>query len=158
MNAISAARAYPTIRGNNHVPPLSGKIPLFANPGAIFALSAAIRMSHPKAMSSPYPAAPPFRAHTTGVSMPWRTIGGAPRRSNSTMFASVLSSTPRDSVLPACEPRSSPAQNARPAPVRMMHRTSGFVSASRSFSDSNWSILPEMVFMRPGAFNVIVPM
>ena len=146
------------MRGNSHVPPLSGRIPRFAKPGAIFALSAAMRMSQPRAISNPYPAAPPFKAHTTGVSMPCRTIGGAPRKSNSTMFASVLSSTPRDSVLPDCEPRSNPAQKAFPAPVRMMQRTSGFESASKSFSERSSSILPDMVFMRPGAFSVMVPM
>ena len=56
-----------------------------------------------------------------------------PEQFDPTMLASVLSRTPSDSVFPACDPRSNPAQKALPAPVRMMHRTSGFLSASKNF-------------------------
>ena len=52
--------------------------------------------------------------------------------------------------------RSRPAQNARPAPVSTMARTSRSRSAASSASESRASIGPEIVFMRSGAFSVMV--
>ena len=70
---------------------------------------------------------------------------------------SRLPSPPSDpDELDICAARSSPAQNARPAPVSTMQRTSRAASASSSRSDSAPSIGPEMVFIRCGALSVMV--
>ena len=92
-----------------------------------------------------------------GVSMLCNTMGGALRMSNSPGFESRLPMLPSEPFGPAiCAARSSPAQKARPVPVRMMQRTSRARSASSSRSDSSSSIAPEMVFIRCGALRVMV--
>ncbi len=153
--AISAAFARPTIRGSNQVPPLSGTIPRFANPGFNFAPDEAIRMSAPKVMSSPYPAAPPLRAQTIGVSMLYITTGGAVRRSNSTPEP-TSPRTPRPLPPAIWSVMSRPAQKTRPVPVRTTHLTDTFSSAARRCLDSSTSIVPEIVFKRSGALRLII--
>ena len=82
------------------------------------------------------------------------TGGGVLRRS---MLVGVAPEpTERLSVPLLCASRFSPAQKARPVPVRMTTRTSRSSLALTSASVSCRSIGPEMVFMRCGAFSVTV--
>ena len=85
------------------------------------------------------------------------TIGGASRMSNSPGFVSRFPRLPRPPVGPLIwAARSRPAQKARPFPVRMMQRPSRSRSAWRSRTEMSSSIAPEIVFIRSGAFRVIV--
>ncbi len=64
----SKARAKPSNRWRNHVPPESGTSPIPTNPGTKVAASEAIRTSQAAASESPAPAAGPFTAASTGFS------------------------------------------------------------------------------------------
>ena len=62
------ARAKPSRRWTNHVPPESGTRPIPTNPGTNVAASDATRRSHAQANERPAPAAGPLTAAITGFS------------------------------------------------------------------------------------------
>ncbi len=83
------------------------------------------------------------------------TVGGAVLRSRFTLGAWAWDEEPMPEPWVAST-RSSPAQKARPVPVRITARTCGSASAfSRSWLRPA-SMGPEMVFIRSGRFSVMV--
>ena len=112
-----------------------------------------MRMSQPSAVSSPYPAAEPFRAQIVGLSMAKRMVGGVLRRSRFTETRSLCEPMPEPWV---ASTRSRPAQKPRPAPVRITTRTPASALAFSRSSPSLASMGPEMAFIRSGRFSVIV--
>src|SRR5262245_16487174 len=104
------------MRASRAVPPAPGMTPRRTSVNPISAVSAAIRMSHASASSSPPPNAAPLIAAITG------------RRNAATAFISRLSSSRNPHV---CSSdivrrsfRSAPAEKALPAPVTTTARTS----------------------------------
>ena len=131
MSARPSARAWPTRRGSTQVPPLSGISPIAEKLWMNLADLAATTMSQASAMFAPAPAATPFTRAITG----W----GSDVSVRISGFQAVSTVTPRStgcsSDATARSLRSCPAQNPRPAPVRIKTRASPrSSSASRSSS------------------------
>ena len=118
------------------------------------ALSAAMRRSQASASDSPAPAAAPGSEAITGLGM--RKIRPAVSRCESRwrwMRSSSDRPMPRLPPVPAAMPFTSPPeQNAPPAPVSTMQRTSVAVSASRSAAARPRSISSESALRRSGRF------
>ena len=133
VNSIWAAKLRPTALTSRCVPPLPGRLPIFASVSPKRAPVEAMRMSQASAISRPPPTATPLSAAITGL---LKLSSGAVRRGRVTMvLAAMLECT---ATLPGVA-RSTPAQNAVPAPVRITTRTAissskpanAFASASR---------------------------
>ena len=121
VNASSAARDMPTIRGSSQAPPSPGMIPSLMKLSANLAFSEAMRMSHIQARSSPAPMAWPLTAAITGTSRlkspsvkRWM-----PRRYSCRMSISLTSGV----AWRFMSRMSPPAQNEGPFPVSMTQRT-----------------------------------
>jgi len=88
-----------------------------------------------------------------GLSIACSTVGGVFRRSS--VVGSDAALMPPSGRF--CR-RSSPAQKARPLPVRITQRTAGSSLACSRRWVSALSIGPEIVFMRSGALSVMTAM
>ena len=131
----------------------------------ILASSAAKRKSAARVMVIPTPTAGPLMAAMIGFneSNIRRTTRPPPSRrrsSPSRRRSSPSASVPFDSALhsenvSAPEDRSAPAQNARPAPVRITARTASFASVESNASMSSFSIVVVNAFSLSGRSRVI---
>ncbi len=113
------------------------------------ALAAQIGKSQLMAHSKPPPTAHPLMAPTTGLAP--KTMASVARWMASTSWRASASLSGW-----TCASRSSPAQNARPAPVKMMARVSGSALASSkacATSSMSWAF---MAFSRSGRFSATV--
>ena len=149
----SVARPSPMMRGSSHAAPMSApERPTRTNRNAIFADSAATRMSQAVAITAPAPATVPLSAAITGrrqrrmlriTSQVMRVNSRSPAASRANR-APMMSST------------SPPEQNARPAPVSTMARTPGSVSSARKVSRSSAYTSNVSAFKRSGRLSVSV--
>ena len=109
-------------------------------------------MSHISAMSMPAPTAVPFTAAITGLS---RSSSAYATRWMRSVSADFSANGP-----PACalnSSRSTPEQNASPAPVTTTTRTAGSVRAERSTSAQSSIIANVNAFFTSGRLSRIVP-
>ncbi len=135
------------------MPPQSGCRPILVNTWPIWALSAAILRSHPRARLAPPPAATPLRDAITGCGAS-RMMADTPRMP-STRRRPVASSN--RSISWRSSPTSAPAQKARPAPVRTMARTAEEPATMPSASFSSCTISTVKALSLSGRFSVMVP-
>ena len=104
-------------------------------------------------MEAPTPTADPFMAATTGFSeRKIRRVSIPPRSRGATPPASPAGRT----KVRAPEPRSAPAQKARPFPVTTTARTSSSVSVWSNTSRSSAPMAPVKALRRSGRLRVIV--
>ena len=149
VNMSSWARATPTTRGSNQLVPMSqADRPMRMNAALKRAERAAIRMSEPSTSARPPPAAGPFTAAITGC--------GSDRSRGINEAMCFCPSSP-DCICPMPSvfgiapnpPRSRPAQNPRPAPVRITTRQ---LRSARICSKASWRSATSSTVM---AFNLV---
>ncbi|CAB4990955.1 unannotated protein [freshwater metagenome] len=123
---ISSALPKPTMRGNSHEVPTSPPVsPMRMNAALNRAAGEAIRISAASASAMPAPAAAPFTAAITGLSI---CRNPAIERAHDSCQARRSAAFMSGSV--AARSRSRPAQKARPVPVTMSTRAVGSLSTS----------------------------
>ena len=151
----SIAWLMPTIRGRNQLEPASGTIPRRANTNPMRASSAARRMSIGSVIVIPTPTAGPLMAAITGLveskirSVTWPPLS---RATSSALWRS------RQSKVSPPPARSAPTQQARPAPVTTIARTSSSASARSKASISSPAIVGVQALSRSGRSSVMVRM
>ena len=148
----SLARLRPVRRVSRYRPPVSGTRPTLTKAWLNCALSATSTRSHASARFIPAPTAAPFTAAMTGFSS---------RSSGISTVVSIRCSLLRPasgvgSAAASISRISPPAQNARPAPVRMTARTAASAASAGISAASSRCIGWLNAFSASGRFSVTV--
>ncbi|CAB4751588.1 unannotated protein [freshwater metagenome] len=155
VNTHSVACEIPTSRGKKYEEHASGTMPRFANTNPNLAVSLAKRKSIGRVMVTPTPTAGPLITPMTGFRLSKIRRETKPPPSRGTPCLVCTSLPPFAKVSPP-DDKSAPAQNARPAPVKITTLTLSSASVISSAAITSCIMRPVNALSLSGRFSVMV--